>query len=331
MGRDTGLTNKYIIYISILFVLSIITLLLSISIGSTNIEISEVFFIIFSSDNSPNEVIIQQIRIPRVLLAYFVGGALAISGAVFQSILRNPLAEPYILGVSGGGTFGAVFAMLLGLSFLGVQLFAFLGALGVIALVYFLSKRFGELSSDIMLLTGVMISAFFGSLILLMFTFLGDNLRDAIYWIIGSVSSQKIEALIYIIPIVIICSMLIVIQAFKLNVLSLGDEQAKTLGLNASFVKKYFYILTSLMVGIVVSVSGLIGFVGLIIPHIVRLMLGIDNKIVIPASFLLGGIYLTIADTISRTIIYPVELPVGAITSIVGAPIFIYLLRRRGR
>jgi len=262
------------------------------------------------------------------VLAYFIGGALSISGGVFQSILRNSLAEPYILGVSGGGTFGAVLAMLIGLPFLGVQAMAFAGSIGVIGLVYLLSKRYGELSSDVMLLTGVMISAFFGSLILLMFTFLGDNLRDAIYWIIGSVATQKVETLVYIIPIIVVCSFLIIIQSFKLNILSLGDEQAKVLGLNANFIKKYFYIITSLMVGTVVSISGLIGFVGLIIPHIVRLIFGLDNRIVLPASFFIGAIYLTIADTISRTIIYPVELPVGAITSIIGAPIFIFLLRR---
>lgn len=333
MERNSGLIySKYLLYLSILFILSVITVLTSISIGSVNIGFSEILSSLFSSDNKNLTVnIISNIRIPRVLLAFCIGGSLSVCGAIFQSVLRNPLAEPYILGVSGGGAFGAVLAMLLGISFIGIQAFAFLGALGVIFLVYILGKRFGELDPNILLLSGVMVSSFFGALILLMLTFLNEALRDAVYWIIGNISSAQKETLYYVLPVSIVGTILLSVKAHKLNVLSLGDEQAKVLGVQTKIIKRYLYIITSLMVGSVVSASGLIGFVGLLIPHFARMIFGVDNRIVVPASFFIGAIYLTFADTLSRTIVYPAELPVGAVTSIIGAPVFIYLLKKRSK
>jgi iron complex transport system permease protein len=258
-----------------------------------------------------------------------VGGGLSIAGAVFQSILLNPLAEPYILGISSGGTFGVILSFLLGLSFLGTQIFSFIGAFSVMMLVFVLGKRFGELEPKILLLTGVMVGAFFSALILLMITLLNDSLRTAVFWLIGNLSVAEKVNLKIVLPITLIVSFVLILNSNKYNLLSLGSDTAKQLGVNTNFVRNLTYILTSLMIGTLVSVSGIIGFVGLLIPHVCRMIFGTDNRIVLPASFFVGASYLAIADTIARTIVAPSELPVGAITAVIGAPIFIYLLKKK--
>ena len=273
--------------------------------------------------------IIFKIRLPRIILALAVGGGLSVAGAVFQAILMNPLAEPYILGISSGGTFGAVLAMVLGLSFLGVQAFAFIGALIVIGIVFLIGKRFGELEPNVMLLSGVMVGAFFSAIILLMINFLNESLRTAIFWLMGNLSLASGENVYYILGISIFISFVLSINSQKYNILSLGDEQAAHLGLDTKVIKTVTYVSASILVGAIVSVSGIIGFVGLIIPHLCRLIFGIDNRIIIPASFFIGSSYLILTDTLARYIISPVEIPVGAVTAIIGAPIFIYLLRKR--
>ena len=308
----------------------IITAVLSLTIGSVELSLSEIFNSIFEKDNHETvSQIIFNIRLPRVLLAIAVGGGLSIAGAVFQAILMNPLAEPYILGVSSGGTFGAVLSFLLGLSFIGTQLFSFAGALTVIFLVFMLGKRFGELEPNVLLLTGVMVGAFFAASILLMMSLLQDNLRTAVFWLIGNLSLAKSDSVYYVLPITLIVSFILIINSQKYNVLALGAENAKQLGINVNFVRNGTYIIASLMIGSIVSVSGIVGFVGLLIPHVCRMIFGVDNRIVIPASFFIGAAYLTLADTLARTIISPAELPVGAVTAILGAPVFIYLLRKR--
>ncbi|MBL1213759.1 MAG: iron ABC transporter permease [Ignavibacteriae bacterium] len=298
--------------------------------GSVELSFSEILNTFFDQEaNKTASQIIFNIRLPRVLLAIAVGGGLSIAGAVFQAILRNPLAEPYILGVSSGGTFGAVLSFLLGLSFLGTQIFSFAGALAVIFLVFLLGKRFGELEPNVLLLTGVMVGAFFAAAILLMMSLLEDNLRTAVFWLIGNLSLAKSGSVYYVLPITLVVSFLLAINSQKYNVLALGADSAKQLGINTNFVRNGTYILTSLMIGSIVSVSGIIGFVGLLVPHVCRMIFGVDNRLVVPASFFVGAAYLTIADTLARTIISPAELPVGAVTAIIGAPLFIYLLRKR--
>ena len=272
--------------------------------------------------------IIWEIRIPRVLFAITVGGGLSIAGAVFQAMLMNPLAEPYILGISSGGTFGAILSFLVGVSFWGTQLFSFAGAILVMFLVFVLSRRFGELEPNVLLLTGVMIGAFFSAAILLLITLLNDSLRTAVFWLMGNLSIAPKESLKYVVPITIVVSVILSINSNKYNLMSLGDDTAKQLGLNVSFVKNTTYILASIMIGSIVSVSGVVGFVGLLIPHLCRMIFGVDNRVVVPASFFLGAAYLALADTVARTIVAPMELPVGAVTAFIGAPIFIYLLKQ---
>lgn len=331
MEKTVRLTSsKLIIYIFFLSLILLLTILTALSIGSVTISFVDIIKSFFGSDTeSLSSDIIFKIRLPRIILALAVGGGLSVAGAVFQAILMNPLAEPYILGISSGGTFGAVLAMVLGLSFLGVQAFAFIGALIVIGIVFLIGKRFGELEPNVMLLSGVMVGAFFSAIILLMINFLNESLRTAIFWLMGNLSLASGENVYYILGISIFISFVLSINSQKYNILSLGDEQAAHLGLDTKVIKTVTYVSASILVGAIVSVSGIIGFVGLIIPHLCRLIFGIDNRIIIPASFLIGSSYLILADTLARYIISPVEIPVGAVTAIIGAPIFIYLLRKR--
>jgi iron complex transport system permease protein len=314
----------------LLFSLTLVVIIISLLLGSVNINISEVLSVFFGNSENPQiSQIILKIRLPRILYAVFIGGGLSIAGAVFQAILMNPLAEPYILGISSGGTFGAVLSMVLGLTFLGTQLLAFGGAFLVMLLVFFLGKRYGDLEPNTLLLSGVMVGAFFSASILLLIIFLNDSLRTAVYWMIGSLTFVKSDNLIFVSIITLIISLYLVINSHKYNILALGNETAKTLGVNSTFLKNSTYFAASLLIGVLVSVSGIIGFVGLIVPHVCRLIWGVDNRIIIPTSFFVGAIYLTAADTIARIIISPAELPVGAITAIIGAPVFVYLLRTR--
>lgn len=322
--------SSLILKVSILLVLSIFTCFFALSFGSIKISINDIFNFLFAQDLSvPEYSTILSIRFSRVLLAFAVGAGLSVTGAVFQAILMNPLAEPYILGVSSGGTFGAILAIFLGLSFWYVTFFAGIGSILIIFLVFVLGSRFGELEPNILLLTGIMISAFFSALILLLITLLNDSLRTAVFWMIGNLSNADPGTVYFIFPITVVLSLILTFFAQKYNVLALGNENAIVLGVNTKFVKNVSYIVASLLIGFIVSVSGIVGFVGLIIPHICRMLFGLDNRVIMPTSFFVGGIYLVIADTLARTLLLPAEIPVGAITALVGAPVFVYLLRRR--
>lgn len=321
--------KSLMIKLAFLFALLLLSSLFSLLLGSVNINIYELFASFSSSSTDTIQEIIFNIRIPRLLLAIGVGGGLSVAGAVFQSLLMNPLADPYILGVSSGGSFGAVLALFLGLSFIWVELFSVIGASIVILLVFIIGHRFGKLQPNILLLTGVMIGAFFSALILLILTFLNDTLRTAIFWLVGNLAMADNFSAYYIVIFSIILSIVLSLFGYKLNLLAMGDEDASNLGLNPKRIKSVVYILASILVGIIVSVSGIIGFVGLLIPHVVRIIFGSDNRIVVPASFLVGAVFLVFTDTIARTVILPSELPVGVVTAMLGAPAFIYLLKKR--
>ena len=316
--------------IVILLFVVIVAAFIGLMIGPVNIGLKEFFSAVFSPEsNSTTSQIIYDIRLPRVIYAIAVGGGLSIAGAVFQALLMNPLAEPYILGISSGGTFGAILSFLIGVSFIGTQLFSFAGALSVMILVFILGKRFGELEPNVLLLSGIMVGAFFSAAILLLMGLLNDSLRTAVFWLIGNLSIADKSNIVFVLPITLIVSTLLILQSNKYNVLSLGNDNAKQLGVNTTFLRNSTYILTSIMIGTLVSVSGIIGFVGLLVPHVCRMIFGVDNRIVVPASFFIGAAYLTLADTIARSIIAPAELPVGAVTALIGAPVFVYLLRKR--
>lgn len=322
--------TSYVTKLVLFFIITCISIVIGLSSGPVKIGIGDLLAAFLSSNfNQTFSQIIFEIRLPRILYAIAVGGGLSIAGAVFQAILMNPLAEPYILGISSGGTFGAVLSFLIGASFIGTQLFSFIGAGIVMILVFLLGKRFGELEPNVLLLTGVMVGAFFSAAILLMMTLLNDSLRTAIFWLMGNLSIADKANLKFVLPITLIVSFILVLNSNKYNLLSLGADSAKQLGVNIKLFRNVTYLLTSLMIGALVSVSGIIGFVGLLIPHICRMIFGVDNRIVMPASFFLGASYLILCDALARTIISPSEIPVGAVTAIIGAPVFVYLLRKR--
>lgn len=322
--------SAIVLKLVLLSILLLFTIVISLLSGSTDIGLSQFYnSIVLPEQNQTITQIIFDIRLPRTLLAIGVGGGLSVAGAVFQSLLMNPLADPYILGVSSGGSFGAVLALFLGLSFLGVQLLSFAGAAAVILLVLIVGHKYGRLQQNILLLSGVMIGAFFGAAILLLITLMNDTLRTAIYWLVGNLSMADAFGAYYVLIVSLVISLGLIINSHKLNLLAMGDEDASNLGLSVRYVKSLIYLFSSLLVGVIVSISGVIGFVGLLIPHVTRLLFGADNRIVMPASFLIGASFLILADTIARTIISPAELPVGALTAIIGAPIFIYLLKRK--
>ncbi|MEJ5352511.1 MAG: iron ABC transporter permease [Melioribacteraceae bacterium] len=330
METTSRLTIRgFIFHILILSFILFITSLICLSIGSVNISIKEIFSILFFNHENYLSQIILEIRLPRILYAIMVGGGLSIAGAVFQSLLMNPLAEPYILGISSGGTFGAILSFILGLTFIGTQFLAFAGSLSVMLIVFILGRRFGELEPNVLLLSGIMVGAFFSAAILLMMTLMNDSLRTAIFWLIGNLSLAEKSNLIFVLPVTILTSGILILLSNKFNVISLGSDYAKQLGINTKLLRNSSYIITSIMIGTLVSVSGIIGFVGLLVPHLCRMIFGNDNRIVFTSSFFIGASYLTIADTIARTIISPAELPVGAITALIGAPIFIYLFKKR--
>ena len=322
--------SKFLYKIIPLVLVTMIICVAALMIGSVGISLSNIWNAIVSGNTDATSAkIIFEIRLPRVMLAVAVGGGLSVAGAVFQAILMNPLAEPYILGISSGGTFGAVLSFVLGLSFIGTQMFAFAGSAAVIFLVFVLGKRRGELEPNVLLLTGVMVGAFFSAAILFLMSFLNDSLRSAVFWLIGSLSIAGKTSAYYVLPLSVVISFILSLNGYKYNVLSLGSDNARHLGINVGFVKNMTYILGSIMVGAIVSVSGIVGFVGLLVPHACRMIYGSDNRIIIPGSFFAGASYMVITDTIARSLIAPAELPVGAVTALLGAPVFIYLLRKR--
>lgn len=331
-GKNFESSSRKVLFISILlFLVLIFSGLVCLTIGAVNISFKEIFAAIFGYSNSDSAhfKIIVDVRFPRILLAMLVGSGLSLSGAVFQALLKNPLAEPYILGISSGGAFGAILSLILGIGFVGTQGFAFLGALITFILVFIFGRKFGEIDSNTILLSGVMVGAFFSALILLMLSFIDQSFRSALYWLIGNLSLANFQMIYTITPVLILSCIVLISFAQSFNLLSISEENAKQFGINTKLVKNFSYTLTSLLIGVIVSFVGIIGFVGLLIPHLCRLLFGYDNKIVIPSSIFVGAIFLLWADLISRTLIAPSEIPIGAITSLIGAPIFILILKRK--
>ena len=283
--------------------------------------------------------IVWRVRLPRVFLAVIVGAALSIAGASFQAILRNPLAEPYILGISSGGALGAVLSVFLGIHFLTIAgsrisilpLFAFCGCLATMFLVYTLAFSGRGYLRHSLILTGVIVGAFLSAFVLF-FTSLVDmhRLPSVIYWLMGNLNRPLEDVSLWIIWIYVLAgSVALFMLGRSFNTLALGDETAESLGTDPAKTRKLAFIAGSLVVSAAVAACGLIGFVGLIVPHTTRLVLGSDNRLLLPVSFLLGGAFLAGADTVARTIIMNQDLPVGVITALCGAPVFLILMRTR--
>ncbi len=317
----------------ILFLFTAALLLVSafaLSVGSVSISFSDLLALLQGGGNENYKAILFDIRLPRILAAIAVGGGLSVAGAVLQAILKNPLAEPYILGVSGGGTFAALLSMLFGLSFYFTQLFAFGGSLAVIAVVIALGgKTKNPFNSTTLLLTGVMIGAFFGAAILIVLTLMRENLQTAVFWIVGSLSFVEPDSSYYVFLFALFVSLFLSFRGYRLNLIALGDEAAETLGVDLNGERTLLLAASGILTGGLVAVSGVIGFIGMIVPHLVRNKFGFDNRLTLPLSFLLGGSVLLLADTFARTVILPAELPVGAITAFFGAPLFVWFLKKK--
>lgn len=280
------------------------------------------------------EVIVWKVRLPRIVLSALAGGALAVVGAVFQGVFGNSLADPHILGVSSGAALGATFAMLTGISvsFFGlgaIGIFAFIGALITVFFVYRISRIGGDISITNMILTGTAMSTMLSAIISMLMTFHHNKIEKVYMWTLGSFSAATWQKVGFLAVFVIVCVIILILYAGKLNVMMLGEEDAKCLGIDTDSVRRTLIVTASLLVAATVSVSGVIGFVGLIVPHCVRMISGSDNRKVLPYSCLVGAIFLLICDTLARTIAAPTEIPVGVITSIFGAPYFIALVIAR--
>lgn len=275
--------------------------------------------------------IVLEIRLPRILLAALVGCGLSVVGTAYQGMFKNPMADPYVLGISSGSAVGATIAIILGLESkifgLGmITIFAFAGALLTIFLVYNISKIGNKIPIVTMLLAGIATSFFLSSVISLMMIFNREQIEKIVFWTMGSFAAASYNKVIILFPFTIIGMILIYMFSRDLNIMLTGDDTAKSLGIEVEKVRKIILVITSIMVAAAVSVSGIIGFVGLIIPHTIRLIVGPDHRVLIPFSALGGSIFMIVCDTLARTLIPPMEIPVGAITSVFGAPYFIYLL-----
>jgi len=333
-------TPKKVLTISIfLSLLLILVILISITIGSVKVPPLRSIRILFQSilglrgaGSDTERTIILSLRLPRAILAGLVGAGLSVSGAAFQALLRNPLADPYLLGVSSGAAVGAIIAILLGLGTfsLGLPLASFLGALLTILVVFYFGRQDGKIRPNTLLLAGVITGSFLSALIMFFISVSQrEELHTIIFWLMGDFSFSSPRAILIIFPYILLGVFLLYLRSRHLNLILSGEENAVQLGVDVEKLKLLSYLLASLITAASVSACGLIGFVGLIIPHSVRLIFGPDHRLLIPSAALLGASFLIASDTLARTLLAPVELPVGVITAALGGPFFIYLLRTR--
>ncbi|NJD09524.1 MAG: iron ABC transporter permease [Gemmatimonadetes bacterium] len=317
----------------LLLLLAAGALLVSLAVGASGLSLQQVLAALARRGDATARTIVWELRLPRAVLALLAGGALALTGAVFQALLRNPLAEPYILGVAGGSAVGAVGAVVLGLAVALpalVPVAALAGAGLAILLVFRIAARTGgALDTRVLLLAGVVAGAFFNAVILLLLTLADvESFRSAVFWMMGSLAGASWRTVLLLVCYLLPATAILLSLARALNAIAVGEETAQHLGVRVERVKLLAYFVASVAVGACVAACGMIGFVGLIVPHTIRLLWGSDHRLLLPASLLGGGAFLLLADTAARTVAPPAELPVGVITAVLGVPIFVALLRR---
>ncbi len=307
--------------------LALLSLALALMVGSIAIPISEVFSTLFSCPDSVSAEVVRSLRLPRAMAGFACGGLLALAGALLQVLLRNPLADPYVLGISGGAGVGAILALLLGFGIAGINSAAFLGALGAMLVVFGLAHGDGSWTQTRLLLTGVIVAAGCGAAVALMLSISPDEkLRGMLFWLMGDLSQANDPELV----LGVLAAVLLVSLPFarELNLLARGADMAQTLGVQVSRLRLGVYIVASLATAAAVTQAGSIGFIGLIVPHLVRLAVGNDQRLLLPASVLAGGSLLLVADTLARSVLAPQQLPVGVLTALIGVPVFLFLLTR---
>lgn len=315
----------------LLAVAALVALALALVVGPAPISLGHAVQGLLGQGDATTVAIVRELRAPRALLAFLVGGTLAVTGATLQALVRNPLADPYLLGLSGGAGLGAVLAIALHLGGVwGVPALAFAGALAAVVLVYRLALVAGSvLDTRILLLAGVVVGAFGGALIgAIIVVSPAPELRNALLWLLGGFDGASWQSLGVFAAYAVIPWVLLYRANRALDLLALGEEPARFLGVDVESLKRLLYIAASLLTAAAVAVSGMIGFVGLVIPHATRMVWGQTHRALLPAAFLLGGILLVAADAVARTVIAPISLPVGVVTALVGVPVFAVLLRR---
>lgn len=314
--------------------LALLALVASVALGPADLSLAQVLDALTGGGTPATRAIVLELRLPRALTAALAGGGLALSGAVFQVLLRNPLAEPYVLGVSGGAAVGAVAALVLGWAARApatLPLAALGGAALAILLVFRIAAGVGRaLDTRVLLLAGVVVGAFFNAIILLLLTLADvESFRSAVFWLMGSLAGADWSAAALLAAYLVPTTAVLLGLARSLDLLALGEETAQYLGARVERVKTVGYFLASLLVAAAVAACGIIGFIGLIVPHAVRLLWGSEHRLVLPASVLGGAAFLLAADTAARTAAAPAELPVGVVTALLGVPLFLVLLVRR--
>jgi iron complex transport system permease protein len=325
----------------VLFVVCVVSLRM----GAYSISVREIISTLFNAAAGRREEIpvefwqvIFGLRLPRIALGILVGASLSTAGAGFQALLRNPLADPYVLGVSSGAALGAIVSLIVAPHTVGaIQMAAFVGAASTIAAVYFLGRRGGQLDSPTLLLAGIVAASFLSAIIMFLLTMVtGSELRSIAFWLMGDLTAPPpttnvLGWLGFLFFVFIVAAGAMYTTSSDLNLILTGEQEAKHLGVNVNRVKFVVYIAASVLTGLAVSVSGAIGYVGLLVPHVMRMLFGTDYRMLIPTAAIGGAIAIVLADTLARTVVAPTELPVGAMTALAGAPVFIYLMRRRMR
>ncbi|MGB7501165.1 MAG: iron ABC transporter permease [Azonexus sp.] len=321
--------RRAFLILAVLVLLALASFWAALAAGSIPVAARDVLAALLGQE-APGSDIVRQLRLPRALAGFACGGLLALAGALMQVLLRNPLADPYILGISGGAGVGALFAILLGLPLLGIDSLAFAGALGVMLLVFGLAHGDGSWTQTRLLLTGVIVAAGCGALIALMLAIAPDDrLRGMLFWLMGDLS-QAASAWP---PLAALAVALALAMPFarELNLLARGLLQAQALGVAVDRLRYAIFLLASLATAASVTTAGSIGFIGLVVPHLIRLVTGNDQRLLLPASAVAGGALLMLADTLARTLIAPQQLPVGVLTALIGVPVFLFLLSRQAR
>jgi iron complex transport system permease protein len=321
--------RRALLILATLVLLALASLWAALAVGSIPLTTRDILAALLGQD-SPGADIICELRLPRALAGFACGGLLALAGALMQVLLRNPLADPYILGISGGAGVGALFAILVGLPLLGVDALAFVGALGAMLLVFGLAHGDGSWTQTRLLLTGVIVAAGCGALVALMLAIAPDDrLRGMLFWLMGDLAQAGAAWP----PLVALAVALALAMPFarELNLLARGLMQAQSLGVAVDRLRYAIYLLASLATAASVTTAGSIGFIGLVVPHLVRLATGNDQRLLLPASALAGGALLMLADTLARSLIAPQQLPVGVLTALIGVPVFLFLLSRQAK
>jgi len=324
--------RKNMIVATVTTIVLILALILSLSVGPVKLSLADVFASLIGKGSE--NYIIQNVRLPRILCCVLVGAALSVSGLAMQGLFRNPMASPSVIGVSSGAAFGASLAMGFGVGLTfgmyAVPAMSFVFCFGTMFLVYILARTSGGTSVTMLLLAGIAVGAFFNGMVSVVQYIVDEStLPGIVYWLMGNVADCRWpEFRLALIP--VIAGMIIIwMRAKELNLISLGEEQAENLGVNVDQTRILLLIGSSLAVAGAVSISGIIGFVGLIIPHVFRMIVGPDHKVLVPLSIVGGAAFLIIMDVVSRSIMSPVELPIGILTALLGAPFFIYIMRTK--